>query len=105
MCPQTSPADGMRIDLHTEETRSLDSGTRPNAEPLLDLIINWKFCTGFYGHRDSIPEADNSYVTNHDTNAISDHSNETQVIEKENEPCWIRTSDPLLKRQMLYHLS
>ena len=22
-----------------------------------------------------------------------------------NEPCWIRTSDPLLKRQMLCHLS
>ena len=31
-----------------------------------------------------------------------------EVIEfptKENEPCWIRTNDPLLKRQMLYHLS
>ena len=24
---------------------------------------------------------------------------------KSGEPCWIRTSDPLLKRQMLYRLS
>ena len=27
------------------------------------------------------------------------------TVEESNEPCWIRTGDPLLKRQMLYHLS
>jgi hypothetical protein len=28
-----------------------------------------------------------------------------EVGKKTGEPCWIRTSDPLLKRQMLYRLS
>ena len=28
-----------------------------------------------------------------------------QLPPKQSEPCWIRTNDPLLKRQMLCHLS
>jgi integrase len=28
-----------------------------------------------------------------------------ELEEEKSEPCWIRTNDPLLKRQMLYHLS
>jgi hypothetical protein len=31
--------------------------------------------------------------------------NSPKKWEKFGEPCWIRTSDPLLKRQMLYRLS
>jgi len=42
------------------------------------------------------------YVTNHVTNALPEHIEESQVIERSGTPGEIRTPDPLLRRQVLY---
>ena len=50
-------------------------------------------------------DSQDGYVTNHVTTALLASTNSSQTIDSKNEPCWIRTGDPLLKRQMLYQLS
>jgi hypothetical protein len=37
--------------------------------------------------------------------AVAAPSQVSDIAAERSEPCWIRTNDPLLKRQMLYRLS
>ena len=45
------------------------------------------------------------FTQNHPDRYLKRYGNCLEVGENTGEPCWIRTSDPLLKRQMLYRLS